>query len=84
MKNIIFVPVIAFACFAAQAQTYGELAYSATTVKENANGSSLKATPSVLRGIVGYEINPYLAVEGMASFGLIDSAITVNGKVKRT
>jgi opacity protein-like surface antigen len=60
---------------AAQAQTssplYGELGYTVLKVKDS-SGSGFSASPTALRGIVGYDLHPLVAVEGMLAFGLSD------------
>jgi outer membrane autotransporter protein len=65
---------------AVNAQTYGEIGYTATTYKENANGNGIKASPAAIRGLIGYELNPNLAIEGMVALGLGDSTVKVNGQ----
>lgn len=79
MKKIALASAIALASIGAQAQMYGEVGYTAITAKENIDGDRIKASPSALRGILGYELNPNLAVEGMVAFGMSDAAIKVNG-----
>jgi uncharacterized membrane protein (GlpM family) len=79
MKKIALASVIALASIGAQAQMYGEVGYTATTAKKNVNGNGIKASPSALRGILGYELNPNLAVEGMVAFGMSDATVEVNG-----
>lgn len=79
MKKIAIATLVALAAIGAQAQTYGEIGYTSTTFKENDSGFSLKASPSAIRGILGYELNPNLAIEGMAAFGMSDASLKVNG-----
>jgi opacity protein-like surface antigen len=68
---------------AANAQTYGEIGYTSVTAKEtvvlNGNAYNVKASPTALRGIFGYELNPNLAIEALAAFGLSDATVKVNG-----
>jgi opacity protein-like surface antigen len=52
---------------------------AAITAKENIDGDRIKASPSALRGLLGYELNPNLAIEGMVAFGMSDASIKVNG-----
>jgi outer membrane autotransporter protein len=52
---------------------YGELGYSWTQI----HGNGFKATPGAVRGIIGYDLNPNLAVEGMLEGGTRDA--TDNG-----
>jgi outer membrane autotransporter protein len=61
----------------AQARTatsplYGEIGY--TQLKLTGEGASLK--PNVVRGIVGYNVHPNFAIEGMLAFGAGDDSIT--------
>ncbi len=79
MKKIALASAIALASIGAQAQMYGEVGYTATTAKQNIDGDGIKASPSALRGILGYELNPNLAVEGMVAFGMSDATVKVNG-----
>jgi opacity protein-like surface antigen len=71
------------AASAANAQTYGEIGYTSVTTKENLSLSgstyNIKASPTALRGIFGYELNPNLAIEALGAFGLSDSTIKANG-----
>jgi opacity protein-like surface antigen len=52
--------------------------YSPLTLKDS-DAPVLKAKPTVLTGIVGYEINPNVAVEGLLGLGLNKSSVTVGG-----
>jgi opacity protein-like surface antigen len=81
MKKIALVSALTLAAISAQAQTYGEIGYTSTTLKgtDEDSGNELKVSPSSIRGILGYELNPNLAVEGMAAIGVGDATIKVNG-----
>jgi opacity protein-like surface antigen len=79
MKKISVASVLAIAAIGAQAQTYGEVGYTSTTFKGDAGGFTQEGSPSVIRAILGYELNPNLAVEGMGAFGISDSTFKVNG-----
>jgi opacity protein-like surface antigen len=50
----------------ASSPLYGELGYTFLKVKGD-DGS--KASPHALRGIIGYELHPVVAIEGMAAIG---------------
>lgn len=52
---------------------YGELGYTWGRV----SGLGLTAKPDMLRGIVGYDVHPNLAVEGMLGVGVNDDKQTV-------
>jgi opacity protein-like surface antigen len=56
---------------------YAELGY--TFMKIDAFGTSFR--PGVIRGILGYDANPYFAIEGMAAGGVTDDEknLTVSG-----
>lgn len=59
----------------ASGRLYGEIGLAQITYK--ALGLSLK--PSALRAIVGTEVHPNLAVEGMVGFGMTDDSTTIGG-----
>lgn len=48
---------------------YGELGYTHLDIESRAAGGSFNANPGAVRGIVGYDVHPNLAVEGMLAFG---------------
>lgn len=54
-----------------QTPLYGELGYS---FLRHESGLGFQTNPQALRGIVGYNFHPYLAVEGMAAFGTNDDS----------
>jgi Outer membrane protein beta-barrel domain len=64
--RILSVSALLATAAAAQAQVYVEAAYTPLSVK--AGGDSVK--PAALSGIVGYEVNPNLAVEGFLGLGV--------------
>ncbi|MFD0667028.1 porin family protein [Ramlibacter sp. MAHUQ-53] len=93
MKKKLSVILVALAGFgsahAQQASSpwYGELGYTATTIK--AEGYKLK--PGMLRGIIGYDAHPNVAIEGMVGVGVKDDSINIpmfgttvnlNGEIK--
>lgn len=49
----------------ATSPVYGELGYSWMQIQ----GNGFKANPGAVRGIIGYDLHPNLAVEGMAAVG---------------
>jgi len=57
---------------ATQSRLYGELGYSHLDVTSRAGGVGVSAHPGILRGIVGYNAHPNIAVEGMLGFGVRD------------
>jgi opacity protein-like surface antigen len=82
LSNVFVAGTLAAIAMTAQAQApvqslYGELAYTSAGVQlQDMNGT--KDYP-VLRGILGYQINNYLAVEGMLGFGVSDRNDTLIG-----
>jgi opacity protein-like surface antigen len=75
MKKIAILGAALFAVATAQAQqnnspVYAEVGYSALKYKEDDGQLSASFKPGALRGIVGYEVSPNLAVEGMLAFGV--------------
>jgi len=79
MKRIVIAAAAAsLALGAAQAQQqpqatplYGELGYS---FLRHDSGLGFRTNPQALRGIIGYDFHPNLAVEGMAAFGTSDDS----------
>lgn len=70
---------------------YVELGYTHLKISDDQGGSD--ARPGALRGFVGYDVHPNVAVEGMLALGVRDDRITetvdttvgpvtVNGKIK--
>jgi hypothetical protein len=56
-------------------KTYAEIGYSLISYKE----PGFTASPTAIRGIIGYEISPNLAAEAMLGFGAADSTQTIQG-----
>ncbi len=75
MKKLVLVAAVSLFSLAAQAQvkSYVEVGY--TQLK--ATSGSLKATPGVLRGMFGYELNPNMGFEAMVAFGVNDAVVQV-------
>lgn len=69
VKKAVFMAAAALFVAGAQAQMYGELGYTSTEVKLTDTGDTYKAKPAAIRGIVGYDLHPNVAVEGMLAFG---------------
>jgi len=63
----------------AAAQVYGEVSYLTTRLRTVESGLELKSSPSALRGIIGYTLNPNLGVEAMLVTGLSSDTVKVNG-----
>ena len=69
---------LALAAAGAQAQSsanalYGEIGWSQITYKE----SGYSINPSVLRALIGTEVHPNLAIEGMFGFGIADDSVRI-------
>lgn len=79
MKKLILVSMLGLAAVSAQAQSvYGDVAYQTFD-------ADLATDPAAVRGIVGYQFNPNLAVEGMFGTSVRDgkdSSMGVTAKVK--
>ena len=86
MKHIARIAVttaLALAGAAAHAQFYVEGAYNATQI--HVDGVNMKLKPSALSGIVGYDLHPNFAVEGMLALGAgSDSAMIPGDNVALT
>ena len=79
MKRLIFMAAATTLMAGVQAQLYGALGYTSTTAKASDNLGTYKASPKAIRGIVGYEAHPNLAVEGMLALGMGDAGISGPG-----
>lgn len=78
LGKIVAATAVALTAATAQAQgMYGELGYSHLKFEESDTAFSAKVNPSMVRGIVGYELNPNLAVEGMVGLGLSSDDVRV-------
>ena len=74
------IAVVALVATATQAQTvYGEVGYMSTEFSDSVSGIGFSAKPNALRGIVGYEISPMLAFEGMLALGAGSEKLRVAG-----
>ncbi len=58
---------------------YAEVGYTPLSLEASVVGVDVASDPSAVRGLVGYELGPYLALEGMVGFGVADDDITGNG-----
>ncbi len=79
----IILGMLVFAT-SANAQTYVEIGYTTTDYSNSIVSSAgrsydLTASPTAIRGILGYEINPNFSLEGMLAQGLNGSNISVSG-----
>jgi hypothetical protein len=64
---------------AAQAQWYGEIGATPLSVKGTVEGNTLKAHPTMIGIVAGYEFHPNLAVEGMLGVNANSDTISLNG-----
>ncbi|PUE18519.1 hypothetical protein B9Z38_15670 [Limnohabitans sp. MMS-10A-160] len=64
---------------AAQAQWYGEIGATPLSVKGTVEGNTLKAQPTMIGIVAGYEFHPNLAVEGMLGTNANSDTISLNG-----
>jgi hypothetical protein len=52
---------------------YGELGYSHLDARGSIGGAGLSGHPGLIRAIVGYDVHPNAAIEGMLGFGIRDA-----------
>ncbi len=64
----------------AHAQVYGELGYTSASVWYELFDSKTEFSQKALRGVVGYELTPNLAVEGQATFGVGNNSMKDDGQ----
>jgi len=81
MKKLALILAAATLTLSAQAQGYAELGYTSVNYGETVLGYNLKASPSVTRVILGYEVQPTFSIEGMLGFGLGDSSVSGVGNL---
>lgn len=79
MIKIAITSALILASFSASAQMYGEVGITSVKYEETVFGYNVKSSPTAIRGIFGYEINPNFAVEGLAAFGMSDDNVQVLG-----
>lgn len=79
MIKLVIASALTLAAFSASAQMYGEVGYTSVKFEANVDGDNLESSPSAVRGVLGFEINPNLAIEGMVGLGLGDDKVTFNG-----
>jgi len=86
MKKLIGIAIALFSASSAQSQLYGELGYTSLKYKESGEvlgfTAAAKSSPSALRGVIGYEVNPNLGLESIFALGLSgsDYKVTANGR----
>jgi small nuclear ribonucleoprotein (snRNP)-like protein len=71
--------VLALSASLAQAQWYGEIGVTPLSVKATVDGNTLKSQPTVAGVVVGYEVHPNLALEGVAVTNVDTDTISLNG-----
>lgn len=64
---------------AANPSAYFELGYASLSYKGSFGSDTLKASPGVLTGTLGYKLHPNIALEGQLGFGLGSSEVKLNG-----
>lgn len=90
MKKITLIAAAALlAAGAAQAQStvgngvYGEVGYTFVNIKDEF--ANVTAKPGAIRGIVGWDLHPYVALEALLSGGVSDDTVQgVKVKASRT
>lgn len=58
---------------------YGEVAYAPLKLSTSVDGLGLSAKPAVVRGLLGLELSPHVALEGMVAAGAKKDNITLSG-----
>jgi opacity protein-like surface antigen len=79
MIKIAIASALTLAAFSASAQMYGEIGVTSVKYEETVFGYNAETSPTAIRGVFGYEINPNFAVEGLAAFGMSDDNVKVLG-----
>lgn len=90
MKQLTIATALALCALSSHAQSlstlpaanpnYVEVGFTAVKYEENALGYSIKSSPDAIRGVVGREINPNVAVEAMFATGLGRSSVEADGQ----
>ncbi len=74
MKRLALSLTMAMVAISVQAQTYAEIGYVSMSYEKQGSvlgyNASVDASPTAVRGIFGYEVNPNLSVEGLFTSGL--------------
>lgn len=80
MKKFVLASALIVSAYAAHAhaQAYAELGYLTTDASTTSRGERLEAAPTAVRGIFGYDVDPYMAIEGMVLFGADDATVRDN------
>ena len=75
--------LLALASTHANAQSYMEIGYTSANYDEtfiySGRSYDASASPTAIRGIYGYEVNPNFSLEGMLAQGLNNSNISISG-----
>ncbi len=83
MKHLFTALSAIIFSMAANAQAYVQIGYTSTDYNESVISSgtayNVSASPTAIRGIFGYEVNPNFSVEGMLALGMNESSISVSG-----
>ena len=80
MNKLVIASAFTLAAFSASAQLYGEIGVTSIKIEEATPGLNLESSPAAIRGVLGYEINPNLAVEGLVALGIGDDELRGNGQ----
>lgn len=79
MKKLAIAATLAIASVGAQAQFYAEAGLTNLSIKGDVTGGSIKSSPKMFGLVLGYEVHPNLAVEGLLGFNASDDSIQYNG-----
>ncbi|GAA6140378.1 porin family protein [Hydrogenophaga sp. 5NK40-0174] len=78
-QALVIGALVGFGSMASAQGVYVEAGYTPLSLDARYAGVDISSDPSSLRGLVGYELGPFVAVEGMISFGVADDDISGNG-----
>jgi len=83
LLTIATLSLLALASTHANSQTYMEVGYTSANYDEtfvySGRSYDAGASPTAIRGIYGYELNPNFSLEGLLAQGLSSSNISISG-----
>ena len=75
MFKFVSTSILLLTFLSANAQTYGQIGVTAVKYKDKLSSSNVETSPTALRALFGYKLNPKLSIEGMAAIGLTNDKI---------
>ncbi|MDH4479259.1 MAG: outer membrane beta-barrel protein [Rhodoferax sp.] len=79
MKKLFLASVLVLTAVSASAQMYGQVGVTFVKYEPTVLGVKLSSSSNAIRGVLGYEVNENLALEGLAAVGMGDSDFEVAG-----